>query len=94
MITLQVIGEHCEQRDVAITEFVGLSEDFMQYAACMRVVPIKLTQKFENLVDCTFREDIIQEVPNEEFQRAPLFLLAGCTFRWIGLEGDKYRGRA
>ena len=91
MVTLQVIGKHCEQRDVSIAEFVRLGKDFMQYATCVWVVPIKLTQKLENLVDCTFGKDIMQEVPNEEFDRASLFLLARGAFRWIGLDGDESR---
>jgi hypothetical protein len=89
VVTLQVIGKHCEQSDVSIAEFVRFGKDFVQYATCVWVVPIKLTQKLKNLVDCTFGEDIIQEVPNEEFDGASLFLLARCTFRWIGLDGDE-----
>jgi hypothetical protein len=33
----------------------------------------------------------MQEVPNEEFDGASLFLLTRCTFRWIGLDGDESR---
>ena len=91
MVPLQVVGEHREQSDVSITKFVRFGKDFVQYTTCVGVVPIELTQKLKNLVDCTFGEDIIQEVPNEEFDGASLFLLARCTFRWIGLDGDEYR---
>ena len=91
VVSLQIIGEHCEQSDVAITEFVRFGKNFVQHATRVGIVPIKLTQKLKDLVDGTFGEDIKQEVPNEEFDGASLLLLARCTFGWIGLDGDEYR---
>jgi transglutaminase-like putative cysteine protease len=93
VVPLQVICEHCEQSDVAKTEFVRFGKDFVQYATCVGVVPIKLTQKLKYLVDCAFGEDVVQEVANEEFDGASLLLLARSAFRWIGLDDDEYRFR-
>jgi hypothetical protein len=61
----------------------------MQNAASMEVVPVKLTQELENLVNSAFGEDVVHKMPNEKFGMGTLSLLSGSAFRGIRLNNNE-----
>lgn len=85
MIPLQIVCEHCQERDVPILDFPWFSEDLMQCTVYFRIVPVKFANEFEDFINSLLCEGIVDEMSDEEVHRRTLLDLFYGTFWRVAL---------
>ena len=82
---MQVVCEHREEGDVTVLELPRLGKHLVESTEDNRVHPIELAEELEHLVDRLLRQDVEDQMPDEQLDRRALLDSARRAFRRIAL---------